>query len=562
MARPFRKPRPGGVREMDVRSTSSKFEFFSLLAFLVAATLLLTNGFLGRISAQSSETDVYASLEPLGVALDEVMQGYVREVEIDTLVEGALVGIMSSLDRNSSFISEDDLKKVREDTQGEFEGIGIRIKLDDKENLMVFAPIAGSPASEVGIQPFDIILKIDDVAVTTLWKEGMSKDEKLSAAAKRIRGPRGTTVKLGLYRAGGDGGEEIEVVVRRDRVPIESIKESRLLPGGIGYVSIEDFKDTTADDLRTAVQGFLSQGMKAFVLDLRWNPGGLLTASQQTCELFLPKGSLVTYTKSRPLPDGQANPEDMELRTRKRPILPPDFPLIVLVNGQTASSAEIVTGALQYHRRAIVIGQRTWGKGSVQTIIPLRPARTSALRLTTALYYTPAGVTIDHQGILPDVELETSREDELRLARQMYASYKDDPSKINEQNHGTVTGNEVIEPEGELPEEREIADKVAALYGEELAEDVLQVLVRKRTLDMTIEDVQLKRAVEIFGESSVWEELVAKYHRAVSETQTAAAPELVETLSASERLLLGPEGNGSEKHSEEEAVPEEAPAAP
>ncbi len=543
-----------------MRKSSGKFEFFSLLTFLAAAALLLTNGFSARISAQDNDGDVYTALEPLGIALDEIMRNYVREVKTDDLVKGALEGTMGTLDRHSSYVSTDALKEIREDTKGEFEGIGVSIKLDENENLMIFMPIAKSPAAEAGIQPFDLIVKIDDVPMSEIWNDGMTQDNKLEAAAKRIKGPRGTTVKLSLFRPSADGGKEVEVSVKRDRVPLESIKEARLLEGGFGYIRILDFKDTTAADVRQRIQDFLGQGMKGLVVDLRWNPGGLLTASQETCELFLPKGALVTSTKGRPLSSGQPNPEDMELHTEKRAVLPEEFPLVILVNEQTASSSEIVTGALQYHKRALIVGERTFGKGSVQTIIPLRPARTSALRLTTALYYTPAGVTIDHQGILPDITVEMTKENEFRLARQMYESYKNDPAKMNAQNHGSVSGNPVAESEGETEKEKEVLQKVRETMDEPSVVAVRDALVRKRMLEQTIDDVQLLKAVEVLKEEPVWSKLIEKYHRAVTETQTAVGQTELNKLSAKERRLLDP--NYKEGQTADPKAKPEVPTTP
>jgi carboxyl-terminal processing protease len=272
--------------------------------------------------------------------------------------------------------------------------------------------------------------------------------------------------------------------VGRAKVPLESIKESAVLKGGIGYVRVSDFKDNTGRDLAKKLQEMLDQGMKAFVLDLRWNPGGLLTASKDTCELFLPKGSLVTYTKGRASVEGSANKEDLRLLTEKNPVLPEGLPVVILVNRNTASSAEIVTGSLQFHERALVLGEKTFGKGSVQTIIPMKNPQNTALRLTTALYYTPADVTIDHQGILPDIELAMTQEQEESLAKQMFESFKDNPDNQYHQNHGSMT---------EYP-----------------------------VTDKTVEDVQLKRALEVLAEDGVWANLVKKYHRDVHETQMNA----------------------------------------
>mgnify|MGYP000844974038 FL=1 len=430
-------------------------EFFAIVLFLGAMTLLLTNGFVARIAAQDGQVDVYQAVEPVGVVLETILSQYVRDTNLDRVVQGALIGMMSSLDRHSSFITAEELTAMREDTKGEFEGIGVSIRLDDNKNIVVFKPVPDSPAETAGIRPFDIIVKIDDIST-----EGMS----LSDAADKIRGQRGTTVKLTIRRKNEFGEEEEhEFNVKRAKVPLESIVESRMIDGDIGYVRISDFKDNTSRDLRKTLRNFMDAGMKGFILDLRWNPGGLLSASQEVCELFLPRNSLVTYTRGRTSEEGKPAKDDMRLHTEGRPVIPLQLPMIVLVNGQTASSAEIVTGALQYHKRAIVVGQKTFGKGSVQTIIPLERPKMTALRLTTALYYTPADVSIDHQGILPDVEVVMSADEERTLLSQMYRSYESDPSKINEQNHGAVTGDKVSDAPHEPSEaERQLLEEIRA----------------------------------------------------------------------------------------------------
>jgi hypothetical protein len=291
--------------------------------------------------------------------------------------------------------------------------------------------------------------------------------------------------------------------------------------------------------MKKAIREMLDKGMKGLILDLRWNPGGLLTASQQVCELFLPKDSLVTYTRSRGQLT-QENGKDLELRTREKPILPLNMPLILLVNNQTASSSEIVTGALQYHQRAIVVGEKTFGKGSVQTIIPLPPKNETALRLTTALYYTPAGVTIDHQGILPDVEVNMNEEEERLLALQMYKSYEKDPAKINEQNHGSVTGNEIIKvPPEKIQEQEQLLHEIGKVAGEDAVKLMKEYFRRKNASEETIEDTQLKRAVEILQEDPVWENILRKYHKDVKETQQEAKDtvENEEDMVVKKRLL-------------------------
>ena len=286
-------------------------------------------------------------------------------------------------------------------------------------------------------------------------------------------------------------------------------------------------------------------------MDLRWNPGGLLTASQEVSSVFLPRNSLVTYTKGRESSSGRANRDDLRLKTESRPAVPQDFPVIILVNGDTASSSEIVTGALQFYKRALIVGEKTFGKGSVQTIEVLPPDRKRALRLTTALYYTPADVTINHQGILPDVEVEMSREEEELLRNQFYVSYKDDPSKAkHDHNHGSVTGDDVVEvPEEPTEEELALIGQVTEVFSEDAGEWLAEYRKQYAATQRTIEDIQLQRAVEVLTEGLPWERLIAKYHRAISETQVAATESFKEE-SPLDRFLPRAE-------SKEEEPPEE-----
>ncbi len=453
-------------------------QFKSLLLFLMIVFLVLSNSYIARIFAQGRDADIYEQIRPMAEVLDEILRSYVREPDPDAIVEGAIKGMMNSLDEHSSFIPKKALEQMTEDTEGEFEGIGVSIHLNKDGNVAIFQPIMGSPAAKAGLHAGDVIVKINDVLT-----KGMSLDE----ARDLIRGPSGTRVRLTIFRElTGDGqqGEEFEVEVERGKIPLESISEARILTNGIGYIRVSDFKKTTAEEIAQRIDTLKGQGMKSLILDLRWNVGGLFNAAKEVAELFLPKGTLVTYTKGRNNADGSLT-ESIRLKTQRNPILPESFPLVLLVNEYTASSAEIVTGALEYWSRAIVVGTKTYGKGSVQTIIPLRSPEGSALRLTTALYYTPADVTIDKQGILPDVEVSMTKEESVRLIEQMIRSMENDPNKKNEQNHGSVTGNEVT------------------------AE--------------TVEDVQLKRAVEILQENLVFSELVAKYHKDVKETQREAS---------------------------------------
>ncbi len=483
------------IGEEEMSYKNSKAEFLSLVMFMVCAILVLTNGFTARIWAQNEEVEVYEKIEPIGEVLAEILDNYVYEPDLDRAVEGALMGIMSSLDRNSSYISIDDYKSMQEDTRGEFDGIGVSIKYDEiSANVWVFHPVPGAPAAKAGIKSGDYIVEVDGVDMSEDIKNATSPNEALGIVSKRIKGPRGTNVNITVSRKTGPGDERerINIDVKRGKIPLNSLLEVRLLDNGIGYVRISDFKNNTADDLRKELKSFEKENFTAMVLDLRWNPGGLLSASREVCELFLPKNSLVTYTRGRAQSDGQYL-DDMKLYTQKQPVIPEDMPVIVLVSRSSASSSEIVTGALQFYKRAIVIGEKTYGKGSVQTVIPLSRPEGSALRLTTALYYTPAEVTIDQVGILPDVEVEMDMDAQIALSKQMNLSMNAGDEFINKQNHGPSSGN----TEGE--------------EGDELVNDLV-----------------LDRAIEIIRESPSFERIIEKYHRAIEETQKMASDELRE----------------------------------
>lgn len=471
-----------------MRRNSSKAEFMALVTFLIGATLVLTNGFSSRIFAQDDQRAIFEQIEPIGEVLGEVLQSYVYVPDLDKAVEGALIGIMNSLDRNSSFIPAEGYQSMREETQGEFDGIGVRIKFDKKgKHVFVFQSFPGAPASKAGLRDGDYIEGVDGVPISDIISQSMPRPQALEAVSLRIKGPRGTNVKITVSRAldGASGGEEREDLtfdVKRGKIPLESVLEARVLEGGIGYIRISDFKKNTADDIRKRLKDFEREGMKSLVLDLRWNPGGLLNASREMCEIFLPKHTMVVSTRGREQASGEYL-EEMDLLTEKHPVIPETMPLIVLVNGASASSSEIVTGALQYHQRALIVGETTFGKGSVQTIIPLDRPRGSAIRLTTAHHYTPAGITIDTVGIVPDVEVVMDDEQEEALQIQMFESWEEDASLMDRQDHGRVTGN--------------------------MADDAAQ-------------DAVLERAVEILREDAVFENLIKKYHRDVRETQVAA----------------------------------------
>jgi carboxyl-terminal processing protease len=464
---------------------TTRTEFWGLFFFLFIGTMVLTNFFAARIFAED-EADVYKQVEPLGDAIYEINSGYYQKPAITDVVEGGIRGMMNSLDEHSSYIAPRAFEQMTDDTQGKFEGIGVSIqRTKDLQNILVHQPLPQSPAAKEGVMAGDIIYKIDDVDC-----KGMSLDD----AAQLIKGPRGTTVKITVVRLYEDESRERQILnfdIKRDVIPLLSVEEARMVKDGVGYVRVSDFKQTTADELEDHLQELLDEGMTSLVLDLRWNPGGLLNSAKDVSELFLPKNTLVTYTRGRETRPDHFK-DNVRLYTERKPVIPEQFPIVILTSRYTASSSEIVTAALQYWKRAIIVGEKSFGKGSVQTIIPLQKPRGAALRLTTALYYTPADVTINKTGILPDVDVKVTKAHHEQLLMQLRLSSLDDAQEGLIQNHGSVTGDEITEE--------------------------------------TVEDITLQRAVEILSESSVFQNLIASYHRDHRETQVAETAQADEAL--------------------------------
>lgn len=318
--------------------------------------------------------------------LDRVKQEYVEKVEDKKLLENAIRGILSGLDPHSAYLDKEAFRELQVGTSGEFGGLGIEVGMEDGF-IKVIAPIDDTPAQRAGIQPGDLIIRLDDTPV-----KGLS----LAEAVKMMRGKPGTEIVLTLVREGEDA--PIRVTIVRDVIQVKSVK-SRLLEPGMGYLRITQFQSKTGLDLNKNLNDLVSQNgdpLQGLIIDLRNNPGGVLNAAVEVSDAFLDKG-LIVYTEGR---GGNAK--------QKFTATPGDVlkgvPMIVLVNGGSASASEIVAGALQDHRRAIVMGEQTFGKGSVQTILPLPNG--TAVKLTTARYYTPNGRSIQAEGIVPDIQLQ------------------------------------------------------------------------------------------------------------------------------------------------------------
>ena len=361
-------------------------------AFLTAAVLAVLTLSLGGTSASKGvdRTATYEQLKLFTDVLSIIQNQYVDETEPREVIYGAVRGMLRSLDPHSSFMDPESYREMQVETSGSFGGLGIEITVRD-DVLTVVAPIEGTPAWRAGIQPGDRIVKI----------EGLStKDMSLPDAVKRMRGPKGTKVTITVVREGAK--EPMDVSLTREVIQVQSIRAQELEPG-IGYIRIRQFQERTAPDLVGAVEKFDKGGKLAgLIVDVRNNPGGLLSAAVEVSEEFLGDGKLIVYT------EGRVRNQNMRFTAHaKRAIT--EVPLVVLVNQGSASASEIVAGAIQDHGRGVVIGQQTFGKGSVQTIIPLSDG--SGLRLTTARYFTPKGRSIHGKGITPDIVIDPPKDD-------------------------------------------------------------------------------------------------------------------------------------------------------
>ena len=346
----------------------------------VGTVLLLF--FLALMFGQGMATDEsrYSPLKRFSQVLDLVERYYVQDVDRNEMIQGAINGMLQQLDPHSSFMNQEAFREMQIDTSGEFTGIGIEISVVDGK-LTVVSPIEDTPAFREGLKSGDHIMEID----------GQSTQEiSIMEAVKMIRGPRGTSVELTILSKGEKTPRRVTIV--RDVIPVHTVKLFELEPEVL-LIRVTSFKENTVDDLRTAFKKNGSATFKGLILDLRNNPGGLLNQAVAVADSFLTKGRIV-YT------EGRASQSEMSFDASKT-ALDAETPMVVLINAGSASASEIVAGALQDHNRALILGERTFGKGSVQTIIPL--ADGSGIKLTTALYFTPNGRSIQAKGIEPDI---------------------------------------------------------------------------------------------------------------------------------------------------------------
>ena len=359
------------------------------------AVLLSVPSFQSSQSAQAAGADTYRQLSIFGDIFERVHSQYVTEPKEEALIENAINGMLRSLDPHSSYMNAKAFTDMRVQTKGEFGGLGIEVTMEN-ELVKVVTPIDDTPASRAGVLSGDLISKIDGENVRGIG---------LQAAVEKMRGPVNTPIVLTVLRECAD--KPIEITIIRAIIKVRAVRY-RVEDDDIGYIRITSFNEQTFDNLETAIdklnEKIGAEKIKGYVLDLRLNPGGLLDQAIAVSDAFLDRGLIVKTRGRDPKQESRSDARPGDLTGGK--------PVVVLINGGSASASEIVAGALQDHKRATIVGTRSFGKGSVQTIIPL--STNGALRLTTALYYTPSDTSIQGKGITPDIKVEQPLPDELK----------------------------------------------------------------------------------------------------------------------------------------------------
>jgi carboxyl-terminal processing protease len=441
---------------MSIKLSRKKIWLGVSIVLIVALFTCLYNG----LMASAATREAYEKLKLFADVLDIVEKNYVEEVKTEDLIYGSIKGMLETLDPHSSFMTPDDFKELQVETKGVFSGIGIEITLKDGI-LTIVSPIEGTPADKAGLKAGDLILKIDGKT---------TKNMSLIEAVKKLRGPRGTKVTISILREGWSEIKDFALV--RDVIPIHSVKH-KTLEEGYGYARIINFQDKTSQDLKSALDDLEQQNkpLKGLILDLRNNPGGLLDQAVRVADEFIEEG-IVVYT------DGRIKSQNVRFTAHKGE-KPRPYPIIVLVNEGSASASEIVAGALQDHKKAIILGAQTFGKGSVQTVFPLEDG--SGLRLTTARYYTPGGRSIQAKGITPDIivasqfNLDKEKMKKIKILRE------------KDLEHHIKNDREEIEPETspDIEKEEQTPDKDKDKKDDKDAKKGLE------------EDLQLNRALQI-----------------------------------------------------------------
>lgn len=350
-----------------------------VIIFFIATPLALSQ------IDQDVKDDLYSQIELYSYTLTTIQADYVEEMKPKDLIYGSLKGMLQTLDPHSQFLPPDEYKELKTETQGKFGGLGIEISIRDGL-LTIITPIDGTPAWRAGIKAGDRIVKIEDE---------LTKDITLSDAVKQLRGDPGTDIHITVLRE--SEFKILEFTITREVIHIQDVKHPHILVENIGYVRLAEFREDSSQEIKKALQGLADQGATSLILDLRNNPGGLLNVAISITEQFLPDGQTIVSTKGRRFSQNsitKANNNNDYIK----------WPIVILINEGSASGSEILAGALKDNKRAIIVGTQSFGKGSVQSVIPLPDG--SGLRLTTSKYFTPSGESIHGKGITPDIVID------------------------------------------------------------------------------------------------------------------------------------------------------------
>ena len=416
------------------------------------AIIICITSFSAHSTSKNKET--YEYLDLFGQIFDKVRSEYVEEVTDQELIEKAIDGMLTGLDPHSGYMNEEVWEEMQMDTQGKFGGLGIEITMEEGF-VKVISPIEDSPAFEAGILAGDFIIQIDDTPVFGLT---------LNEAVELMRGEKGEPITITISR---EGTEPFEVNIIRDIIKIQSVKHE--VYDNVGYLRITSFTEQTEDGLTKSINKIQNENkkIKGFVLDLRSNPGGLLTQAIKVTDIFLKRGEIVS-TRGR-------DTKDIRRYRAKNKDLTNGKPIVVLINGGSASASEIVAGALQDHRRAIIVGTQSFGKGSVQTIIPFQRSKdgnVSGIRLTTARYYTPSGESIQGKGINPDIIVEQGEFESYEFERYSESDLKDSLDKEDAKNTNNNTEDaDLSEKEERLSKDYQLKRALDLLKGLSIFEE-------------------------------------------------------------------------------------------
>ena len=403
-----------------MRRLNPRFAILSMLKriLLIAAAILAGYG-LAQVAARSGAPGWWPDRERdrnvkyFREVMQLVKENYVGDAPASytDLTHAALDGMVGTLDPHSQFLRSDEFQETEDELTNAFSGVGIQVEQHDGQ-IVVITPLAGSPAERAGLRRGDRLVKIDGRAL---------ENPTIEKTIKLVRGEPGTEVTLTVFRPSQN--KTLDCRLKRERIRMASVRNAALLHDGIGYLQITVFSERTGDEFKEALAGLEKQGLRALVLDLRNNPGGLLDAAIDVCEQFFDENELIVFTQGR-TPESRENFRAAGAHARRA------YPVAILVNGGTASAAEIVAGAMKDTKRAVIVGEKSFGKGSVQSILELHNGE--GLRLTTARYYTPSGITIHEKGIQPQVEIEVSADDEAKVRLQQSRVDLKEPAEFNQ----------------------------------------------------------------------------------------------------------------------------------